>query len=243
MTPHDPATKPPATEEGRVHKLKTWPAYFAEVRDGIKTFEVRLNDRGFQVGDTLILCEWSLEGGYTGAKLTREISYFIDGFPGIERGHCVLGLREPAPPTPTQEGSEEAGRIRPKGLRNGQATDSYEIEGVWRCGRCDKALNPCRECGVTGEPSCGSSDHYRTFGVDGNYLRAPAPSPTPLDEQTRAESAQVTEHDEFMRCMDCGNATVGLSRPYSINHKPGCSAWRFSDCDPTPTTGEAQDDV
>ena len=30
------------------HKLKTWPSYFQRVWTGEKTFEVRLDDRGYQ---------------------------------------------------------------------------------------------------------------------------------------------------------------------------------------------------
>lgn len=39
----------------RVHVLKTWPVYFDAVRDGLKTFEVRRDDRGFQRGDIVEL--------------------------------------------------------------------------------------------------------------------------------------------------------------------------------------------
>ena len=36
------------------HELKVVPPYFAALLDGRKTFEVRANDRAYQVGDTLI---------------------------------------------------------------------------------------------------------------------------------------------------------------------------------------------
>lgn len=86
--------------EARVHELKTWPGYYAEILNGRKTFEVRFNDRRFQVGDQLLLREWHPQSGYTGHAMRREITYFLDGFPGIERGHCVLGLsRAPASDT------------------------------------------------------------------------------------------------------------------------------------------------
>jgi ribosomal protein L37E len=41
-----------------VHSLKTWPEYFEAQRAGRKTFELRRNDRNFQVGDLLVLREW-----------------------------------------------------------------------------------------------------------------------------------------------------------------------------------------
>lgn len=58
-----------------VHELKIWPEYFEAVCNGTKTFELRRNDRGFQVGDTLILKEWKDE--YTGRQVTCEVSYIL----------------------------------------------------------------------------------------------------------------------------------------------------------------------
>lgn len=40
------------------HELKTWPVHFEAVWRGDKTFEVRLDDRAYQCGDTVTLREW-----------------------------------------------------------------------------------------------------------------------------------------------------------------------------------------
>jgi len=40
------------------HHLKTWPQFYQRIVDGTKTFEVRLNDQGFQCGDDVILEEY-----------------------------------------------------------------------------------------------------------------------------------------------------------------------------------------
>lgn len=37
------------------HELKILPQYYFAVLNGSKTFEVRLNDRGFQNGDSVVL--------------------------------------------------------------------------------------------------------------------------------------------------------------------------------------------
>lgn len=44
------------------HELKCWPQYFCRVANGSKTFEVRVNDRGFQPGDLVVLREWEPDG-------------------------------------------------------------------------------------------------------------------------------------------------------------------------------------
>lgn len=72
------------------HELKTWPEYFGAITDGTKTFEIRLNDRDFQPGDTLILREFDPKkvsvdphtqcespGGYTGQVLYRRVGYIF----------------------------------------------------------------------------------------------------------------------------------------------------------------------
>jgi hypothetical protein len=77
-----------------VHCLKTWSPYFREVQSGIKSFEVRKDDRGFSVGDVLCLQEFDFPNKrYTGNQLCRVVLYKLEGDQfGIEAGYCVLGL-------------------------------------------------------------------------------------------------------------------------------------------------------
>lgn len=42
----------------RSHNLKCWPEYFSEMARGTKSFELRHNDRAYQIGDILILQEF-----------------------------------------------------------------------------------------------------------------------------------------------------------------------------------------
>lgn len=44
----------------KIHKLKTLNPYFHDVKSKIKTFELRKNDRDFQVGHILLLMEWNI---------------------------------------------------------------------------------------------------------------------------------------------------------------------------------------
>jgi hypothetical protein len=43
---------------GKLHALKCWPEFFAAILGGQKRHEVRHDDRGFKVGDRLLLREW-----------------------------------------------------------------------------------------------------------------------------------------------------------------------------------------
>ena len=78
----------------RCHVLKTIAPYFEEVASRRKTFEVRKDDRGFQVGDTLVLEEIDEQGWYTGRNCTVEVVYKLSGGQfGIESWYCVLGIK------------------------------------------------------------------------------------------------------------------------------------------------------
>jgi hypothetical protein len=83
------------------HTLKIWPQWFREVESGVKTFEIRRDDRGFKVGDLLRLEEFRAGGGeYTGRSVMRRITYIssrqginVDAEAlGLKDGFCVLGL-------------------------------------------------------------------------------------------------------------------------------------------------------
>lgn len=77
------------------HHLKVHPAPFQQLWTGEKTFELRLNDRGFEVGDVVHLQEWSPETKtYSGRGLLRRITHMLlaGEFPGLQDGFCVLSL-------------------------------------------------------------------------------------------------------------------------------------------------------
>lgn len=106
----------------RVHSLKTWPEYFQPSVSGIKTFELRDDDRNFQTGDTLILKEYvrcsecndlgvvnpdgcGLEsvpclrcnghkGDYTGHEARFVVTYVLRGPKfGLSSQYCVMAIK------------------------------------------------------------------------------------------------------------------------------------------------------
>jgi hypothetical protein len=86
-----------------VHELKTWPEYFRQVKRGIKTCEIRNDDRGFKVGDILHLREWrptpnySYDGSgeYTGHFLYVQVTHIARGVFGLPRGVVVMSITTP----------------------------------------------------------------------------------------------------------------------------------------------------
>lgn len=78
------------------HELKCFPQYFCALKSGVKRFELRKNDRDFQVGDKLIIREYRRpeNGVLTGRKLQRTIQYITKDaiHLGLMEGYCILGL-------------------------------------------------------------------------------------------------------------------------------------------------------
>lgn len=63
-----------------IHTLKTWPPFWEAVASGVKTVEIRLDDRGFSVGDVLVLREWDvLLRDFTGRSCERLVTHVLCG--------------------------------------------------------------------------------------------------------------------------------------------------------------------
>jgi hypothetical protein len=59
------------------------------IRTGVKTFEIRKNDRDFQVGDELLLKEYESEK-FTGNILAAVVTYITDY--AQRDGYVVMGI-------------------------------------------------------------------------------------------------------------------------------------------------------
>lgn len=84
------------------------------MKDGRKRFEYRLDDRGFEVGDVLVLREWDPAGGVTKSgdyvwrclaegkfnDLRVRVTYIARGTFGIPQDYCVMSIESLGPPPP-----------------------------------------------------------------------------------------------------------------------------------------------
>lgn len=84
----------------KTHDLKTDPDVFEAVYSGLKTFEIRKDDRGFEIGDLLRLLETEssaeamAEGArleFTGRQSHHRVRYIMRGY-GLAQGWCIMAI-------------------------------------------------------------------------------------------------------------------------------------------------------
>lgn len=87
----------------KIHCLKTDPDVFEASWTGEKSYEIRLNDRGFQVSDLLLLEETRHSGKemkegkpleYTGRRLLAHVQHVLKGpIYGLYDGWVLMSVR------------------------------------------------------------------------------------------------------------------------------------------------------
>ncbi|WP_273451627.1 DUF3850 domain-containing protein [Streptococcus ferus] len=75
-----------------IHEIKISHLFFDDVQNGVKKFELRKDDRNYQVGDKLLLSEVK-DGVLTGRKNQVTVVYKLSNYVGLEAGYCILGLK------------------------------------------------------------------------------------------------------------------------------------------------------
>lgn len=81
------------TPSPREHELKCWPAPFEAIAKGEKAWEFRQDDRGYRVGDTLVLREWVPHvQAYTGRQIRARVIYILHAGFGLTPGHCIMSI-------------------------------------------------------------------------------------------------------------------------------------------------------
>ena len=76
-----------------IHDLKCWERFYKHIEDGSKPFEIRLNDRDYQVGDVLHLREFNdLDGVFTGRSIEVRVVYILRDFVGLKEGYIAMTI-------------------------------------------------------------------------------------------------------------------------------------------------------
>lgn len=77
----------------RIHNLNTETKHFRDVWEGKKKAELRKDDRGYEVGDGLMLWEIRNEER-TGSRQMLLVTHVLRGVPeyGLQDGYCILSF-------------------------------------------------------------------------------------------------------------------------------------------------------
>lgn len=82
-----------------IHRLKIQEQYADAVLNGTKTFEIRKNDRGYEVGDKIVFDVVTNECYAVGAAArhplngaTYRIDYILDDFEGLAQKYVALAI-------------------------------------------------------------------------------------------------------------------------------------------------------
>ena len=75
----------------KTHDIKIASSYYEDIISGKKKFELRKNDRGYKVGDSLKMLEFA-DGKHTGRTIDADIIYMLEDYTGLEEGYCILGI-------------------------------------------------------------------------------------------------------------------------------------------------------
>jgi putative uncharacterized protein ORFD in retron EC67 len=77
----------------KTHDLKIEKKYFNDVMTEKKKFEVRKDDRGYQVNDVLSLNEYDKDKQiYTGRHISAKVLYILDDNTFLKEGYIILSI-------------------------------------------------------------------------------------------------------------------------------------------------------
>ena len=77
----------------KTHELKTTAPHFEHVRSGAKRAEIRRDDRGFAVGDVLVLREYDAATDvYSGREVRATVVHVLAGYETLAPGFVMLSV-------------------------------------------------------------------------------------------------------------------------------------------------------
>lgn len=85
----------------KTHHVKSWRHFYQAIQAGVKTHDLRLNDREYNVGDALKLYEYdNIKGVFTGQSCIAHITYITDNrvpcaysSAVLPKGYCILSIK------------------------------------------------------------------------------------------------------------------------------------------------------
>jgi hypothetical protein len=78
-------------ERFNFHKLKCTNPFFQQTLKGQKNWELRKNDRNYQIGDWIILQEHAPESDeFSGNFIAGQIVNILQDSEGLKKGYCIL---------------------------------------------------------------------------------------------------------------------------------------------------------
>lgn len=75
----------------RTHRIRSSVKSFDAMCSGKKNFELCKNDKGYKIGDNIVIEEFG-EGIRTGRALRASIKYILENYTGLEEGYCILAI-------------------------------------------------------------------------------------------------------------------------------------------------------
>lgn len=90
----------------KLHELKIKHEYLVDITRGLKTFELRKNDRDYQVGDLIRFIDIRSFDEYKGSvdccnvyideDTLYRITYILKDVPeyGLDKDYCILGIKK-----------------------------------------------------------------------------------------------------------------------------------------------------
>jgi ParB/RepB/Spo0J family partition protein len=77
--------------EPKTHEVKLAASWWNDITSGKKRFELRKNDRGYKVGDKLLMQEYAA-GAFTGRTILADITYMLEEYTGLTEDYAILGI-------------------------------------------------------------------------------------------------------------------------------------------------------
>ena len=80
----------------KTHTLKILKSYYIDVKSGKKPFELRKNDRNYEVDDLINFVVIDEKGVQHKTDELYQITYILKDVPqyGLDQNYCILGIRE-----------------------------------------------------------------------------------------------------------------------------------------------------